>query len=142
MVGRDGEVLAMDVARFGAGLTRRPCSSSAAAATAWKASAARACKARCWPMRAFTAPRKAAGVAVLYVHALNPYGFSWWRRVTHENVDLNRNWQDFSAPLPVNAEYERIAHLLLPPPGRPVPKRGRLEPPMPSSMANAPCRRR
>jgi hypothetical protein len=54
-------------------------------------------------------------VAVLYVHALNPYGFSWWRRVTHENVDLNRNWQDFSAPLPANAEYDRIAHLLLPP---------------------------
>ena len=38
-----------------------------------------------------------AGVAVLYVHALNPYGFSWWRRITHENVDLNRNFHDFSS---------------------------------------------
>jgi len=42
-------------------------------------------------------------VTVLYLHALNPYGFSHIRRVTHENVDLNRNFQDFSQPLPVNA---------------------------------------
>jgi hypothetical protein len=56
-----------------------------------------------------------AGVAVVYLHALNPYGFSWWRRVTHENVDLNRNFQDFHAPLPQNPAYDEIAHLLLPP---------------------------
>jgi hypothetical protein len=36
-------------------------------------------------------------VAVLHVHALNPHGFSHGRRVTHENVDLNRNFIDFSA---------------------------------------------
>jgi len=33
---------------------------------------------------------RAQGVAVLYVHALNPHGFSHGRRVTQENVDLNR----------------------------------------------------
>ena len=49
----------------------------------------------------------AAGVAVLYVHALNPYGFSWWRRTTHENVDLNRNFHDFSKPLPRNPSLRR-----------------------------------
>jgi hypothetical protein len=38
-----------------------------------------------------------AGVAVLYIHALNPYGFSHLRRVTQENVDLNRNFHDFAA---------------------------------------------
>ena len=46
---------------------------------------------------------RASGVAVLYVHALNPHGFSYQRRVTHENVDLNRNFHDFGQPLPVNA---------------------------------------
>ena len=56
-----------------------------------------------------------AGVAVLYVHALNPYGFSWWRRVTHENVDLNRNFHDFSQALPVNKGYEELASVLVPP---------------------------
>ena len=40
--------------------------------------------------------RARRGVAVLYVHALNPYGFSHIRRTTHENVDLNRNFHDFT----------------------------------------------
>jgi hypothetical protein len=54
------------------------------------------------------------GVAVLFIHALNPYGFSHLRRVTQENVDLNRNFQDFSAPLPVNGAYAELHALLLP----------------------------
>jgi hypothetical protein len=61
-----------------------------------------------------------AGVAVLYLHALNPYGFSHTRRFTHENVDLNRNFQDFSKPLPANPAYRDLHPLLLPakwPPG-------------------------
>ena len=53
-------------------------------------------------------------IAVLYVHALNPYGFSWLRRVTHEGVDLNRNFHDFSQPLPENKGYDKLAHLLVP----------------------------
>lgn len=55
-----------------------------------------------------------AGVAVLYIHALNPYGFSWSRRTTHENIDLNRNALDFSKPLPANREYDALAELLVP----------------------------
>lgn len=57
---------------------------------------------------------RAAGVAVLYVHALNPHGFSWTRRVTHENVDLNRNFQDFAQPLPDNPAYAEVHGLMLP----------------------------
>lgn len=56
----------------------------------------------------------AKGIAVLYIHALNPFGFSHIRRVTHENVDLNRNFQDFSSPLPSNEPYAKIHDLLLP----------------------------
>lgn len=55
------------------------------------------------------------GVAVLHLHALNPHGFSHGRRVTQENVDLNRNVVDFHAPLPVNEGYARLHALLLPP---------------------------
>ena len=55
-----------------------------------------------------------AQVAVLYIHALNPYGFSWWRRTTHENVDLNRNFHDFSQPLPANPGYDELAAALVP----------------------------
>ncbi|MBX3620218.1 MAG: M14 family metallopeptidase [Rhizobacter sp.] len=57
---------------------------------------------------------RAAGVAVVYLHALNPHGFSWWRRTTHENVDLNRNFHDFTQALPHNAAYDEIAHLVVP----------------------------
>lgn len=61
------------------------------------------------------------GVAVLYIHALNPHGFSHIRRTTHENVDLNRNFHDFTKPLPVNQEYREIQPLLLPPQWPPTP---------------------
>lgn len=35
-----------------------------------------------------------AGVAVLLIHALNPYGFAKVRRANEDNVDLNRNFLD------------------------------------------------
>ena len=54
------------------------------------------------------------GVAVLMIHAVNPYGFAWLRRVTHENVDLNRNWVDFSQPLPDNPGYAELADAIGP----------------------------
>jgi hypothetical protein len=65
---------------------------------------------------------KACGVAVLYIHALNPYGFSFTRRVTHENVDLNRNFQDFSKPLPVNVAYTHLHDVMLPKEWPPTPQ--------------------
>jgi hypothetical protein len=55
-----------------------------------------------------------AGVAVLMIHAINPYGFAWLRRVTHENVDLNRNWIDFAAPLPANPGYDELSEAIGP----------------------------
>lgn len=55
-----------------------------------------------------------AGVAVAYIHALNPHGFSFDRRVTHEGVDLNRNFHDFSQPLPANPGYGQLHALLIP----------------------------
>ena len=39
----------------------------------------------------------------LLVHALNPYGFSWLRRVNEDGIDLNRNFVDFSRDLPSSA---------------------------------------
>jgi hypothetical protein len=53
-------------------------------------------------------------VAVLLVHAVNPYGFSHIRRVTEDNVDLNRNFRDFSKPPPENPRYSVIHDLLVP----------------------------
>lgn len=55
-----------------------------------------------------------AGTATLMIHALNPYGFAWRRRVNEDNVDLNRNFRDFSAPLPDGSAYEAIHPCLVP----------------------------
>lgn len=54
------------------------------------------------------------GVAVVHVHAVNPHGFSHARRVNEDNVDLNRNFINFSQPLPLNADYAEVHPLLLP----------------------------
>jgi len=53
-------------------------------------------------------------VAVLLIHAINPYGFAWLRRVTEENVDLNRNFIDFTAKLPENPGHDALADALVP----------------------------
>ncbi len=55
-----------------------------------------------------------AGTAVLIVHAINPYGFAWIRRVTEENVDLNRNFVDHTKPLPRNDAYDELADAICP----------------------------
>lgn len=55
------------------------------------------------------------GLAVLLIHAINPYGFAWIRRVTEEGVDLNRNFVDHAKPYPANPGYEELADAILPP---------------------------
>jgi hypothetical protein len=47
-------------------------------------------------------------VAAVLIHAINPHGFAHGRRVTEENVDLNRNFVDFAQPLPRNPDYEAL----------------------------------
>jgi hypothetical protein len=54
-------------------------------------------------------------VAVLIVHAINPYGFAWLRRVNENNVDLNRNFVDHAKPYPANARFAEIFETLCPP---------------------------
>ena len=55
------------------------------------------------------------GTAYMAVHAINPHGFAWLRRVTEDNIDLNRNFVDFSGPLPENPGYDELAEALCPP---------------------------
>ena len=74
--GRDGEALAMDVARFGP---------ADAQALLLISSACHGVEGFCGSGvqnalladASFHAQAQAAGVAVLYIHALNPHGFSW-----------------------------------------------------------------
>lgn len=51
-------------------------------------------------------------VGVIFFHAHNPWGFAHALRFTEENVDLNRNFVDFDMPLPANAAYQHVHHVL------------------------------
>ncbi|HVS76753.1 MAG TPA: M14 family metallopeptidase [Steroidobacteraceae bacterium] len=55
-----------------------------------------------------------ASCCLLLLHAINPFGFAWLRRVTEDGVDLNRNFVDFSQPLPPSEAYERLHDWLVP----------------------------
>ncbi len=111
--GRDGEDLAMDVARDGPADAQNLLiiSSACHGVEGYCGSGVQvhALHDAEWLEKA-----RASSTAVLYVHALNPYGFSHIRRTTHENVDLNRNFQDFSQPLPDNPAYRALHDLILP----------------------------
>ncbi len=52
--------------------------------------------------------------ALVMMHAINPYGFSWLRRVNEDNVDLNRNSVDHNAPYPQNPAYEQLRDAICP----------------------------
>jgi hypothetical protein len=54
------------------------------------------------------------GVAVVVVHAINPYGMAWSRRVDHENIDVNRNFVEFDEGRPANPHYATIDPILNP----------------------------
>jgi len=67
-----------------------------------------------WFAEGFAAKTVAEGVAVLAIHAINPHGFAWVRRVTEDNVDLNRNFVDFTKPLPENRDYALLHDAICP----------------------------
>jgi len=73
----------------------------------------------------FVAEVHDARIAVLFVHAVNPWGFSYGRRVNEDNVDLNRNFRDFAQPLPQNEAYAEVHPLLLPDVWPPPPENER-----------------
>ena len=93
--------------------TRAACSSSPPARTASRASAAPG-------IQTFLLARRASrralpdGVALVLVHAVNPWGFAWLRRVNEDNVDLNRNFLDHGAPHPENPDYDGLYDVLNP----------------------------
>lgn len=70
---------------------------------------------------AFAAYVERRGVAVVFVHALNPWGFAHVARTTEENVDLNRNFRDFAREVH-NDAYLGIHDFILPSAWPPPPE--------------------
>jgi hypothetical protein len=117
LLGKDGETLAMDTA------LQLPASGLASDKLLIVSSACHGVEGYCGSgVQVFAlhdtewlAKARLQNVTVLYIHALNPYGFSHIRRTTQENVDLNRNFHDFEKPLPVNVAYRALSDMLVPP---------------------------
>lgn len=109
--GPNGEKLSTDVARFG---DRR------ASRVLFVSSATHGVEGFCGSgaqmalMRAGILDTLPKDMAVVLVHAINPYGFAHLSRTTEDNVDLNRNFVDFSGPLPDSSAYEEIHSFILP----------------------------
>ncbi len=62
-------------------------------------------------LREGIAARVPEGAQIVMLHAFNPYGFSWDRRVNEDNADLNRNFVDHAYP-PVNQDYAALADVI------------------------------
>jgi Protein of unknown function (DUF2817) len=109
--GAAGEALAMDVAWLGSDAPRAAVvvTSGTHGAEGYAGSGFQC---------SFLAERAATvlrpGVVVVLVHALNPFGFSHVCRVNEQNVDLNRNFIDFSRPPAVSRGYERLHSAIVP----------------------------
>ncbi|MFZ4286444.1 M14 family metallopeptidase [Variovorax sp. HJSM1_2] len=115
-VGAEGEALTTDVALIGPP-DGRPASKLLLITSAThgvEGFCGSACQLQLLADDALLARASSAGVALLLVHAINPYGFSWLSRTNEHNIDLNRNAQDFSQPLPVNVAYAGLHDVLLP----------------------------
>ena len=52
---------------------------------------------------------------VVFIHAINPYGFAHVSRTTENNVDWNRNFIDWSAAPPGNPHYDELHDVICPP---------------------------
>ncbi len=102
--GPDGAPLFLDTARFG---------STDAARVLFVASGTHGVEGFCgsgiqtFLLRDRLAARLPAGVALVLVHAANPWGFAWGRRVNEDNVDLTRNLLDHAAPYPPTPDSDR-----------------------------------
>ncbi len=65
-------------------------------------------------LRSGLAKELPADMSLLLIHAINPSGFAWIRRVTEGNIDLNRNFVDHGQPYPTNADYEALRDAICP----------------------------
>jgi len=111
--GAEGEELAIDVATLGADHAREVLVLIAGTHGA-EGFCGSGCEVNFLSDDAFVREAEDAGVQILLVHALNPYGFSYMRRTNEDNVDLNRNFRDFSRPIPPNTAYAEVHDFIVP----------------------------
>lgn len=111
LTGPSGDPLAMDVALLGDGDAKTVvvCLCGVHGAEGYAGSAVQTA----W-LRRNHADTLAQGVAMLFVHGVNPWGFAHGLRGTEDNIDVNRNWLDHTKPHPQNPLYGEIHPYLCP----------------------------
>ena len=65
-------------------------------------------------LAAIASNERPATTASLHIHGINPWGMDRGHRVTENNVDLNRNFLDYTAPLPENPDYSSLHDIVCP----------------------------
>ena len=109
--GPGGEMLTLDIARLGAGEAQSALL-VIAGTHGVEGLAGSGCLVGLLDDRLHEALPKSCCLVLL--HAINPYGFAWLRRVNEGGVDLNRNFVDFGRPLPSSQAYERVHEWVVP----------------------------
>jgi hypothetical protein len=107
--GPDGEELATDIAYFGR-IDAPYLIVSVSGTHGVEGWAGSACQTG-WARRDLALPDD---VAMLHIHAINPWGMAWDRRQQEDNVDLNRHYVDFAC-VPANPDYAKLyEHVMCP----------------------------
>lgn len=109
--GIDGEGLAIDVARFGPAEAE-----NLLIVNSGTHGVEGYCGSGCQigAMQLGLVRERAKNTELVFCHAINPYGFSWSRRVNEDNIDLNRNFIDHAAGHPANPGYREVHGLVCP----------------------------
>lgn len=109
--GPSGETLSTDIARIGPEQASRVLilESSLHGVEGYPGSALQAAA-----LDKITLPQD-GDVALLLVHAINPWGYAWNRRFNEDNIDLNRHFIDWNNPGSLdNPGYEDVAGFIIP----------------------------
>ena len=63
----------------------------------------------------FLSPNLIKETGILFIHSVNPYGYKYHRRVTENNIDMNRNSSDnISLYATINEGYPKVYDLINP----------------------------
>lgn len=53
-------------------------------------------------------------ISVIFIHAFNPYGFSFSKRVNENNVDMNRNFMDYTQQISLDDDIKEFNETVFP----------------------------
>jgi Protein of unknown function (DUF2817) len=120
-IGAEGEVLAMDVASFIPEGAKQVVFVTSAMHGA-EGFCGSGCQVTMLHDAALIEKFTKAKVGFVFLHAVNPYGFSHLRRTNEDNIDLNRNFVDYTQPLQVNEGYEEVHAFVVPSQWPPTPQ--------------------